>query len=115
MLGTLRAREAEYIDIRIALPHDGNDGLFFATCHCGRECYSEMVNAWEGPQLEPVSINTSDDIRDAIWRDEMEKSKAYRDESDIPEQQPYADTSWMEDDKGDDRNWGPGEKPWDAM
>jgi hypothetical protein len=41
----------------------------------------------------------------------MEKSKAYRDESDIPEQQPYADTSWMEDDKGDDRNWGPGEKP----
>jgi len=100
MLGTYKPREAAYIDIRIALPHDGEDGLFFATCRCGEQRDAEMVNAWEGPKIVPLTADTPvvDDPFNQ-WIDEFRKTKPYREQSDVPDREAF-------DNNGDPIDYG---------
>jgi len=58
MLGQYKPSEAEFIDIRVALPHEGEDGLFFATASCGSQHDVEMTNAWIGPDFPDTIPNT---------------------------------------------------------
>jgi hypothetical protein len=121
MLGQYKSSEAEFIDIRVALPHEGEDGLFFTTASCGSQHDVEMTNAWIGPDFPDTIPNTQhmppvvellanmidgkiQKITDTIISQEEKEYNKYKpylqDSGDLPDTQDWGP------DYGNDANWG---------
>ena len=121
MLEQYKPSETEFIDIRVALPHEGEDGLFFATASCGSQHDVEMTNAWIGPDFPDTIPNTQhmppvvellanmidgkiQKITDTIISQEEKEYNKYKpylqDSGDLPDTQDWGP------DYGDDANWG---------